>query len=209
MSPVGNVGENGVSDGSSSISLSLLERVKAQNVHAWQRLVNLYGPLIYLWCRRAGVTAEDAADVFQEVVGAVATHVSEFRRDRPGDTFRGWLWVITRNKLHDHFRSRQGREQARGGSDAHRRLAEIPDEPCQDSDSAIRVNDDALLLHHALELIRPEIEQRTWEAFWRLTVDQQSGREVADDLRMSLRAVYQAKYRVLQRLRQEMGDLFG
>lgn len=30
--------------------------------------------------------------------------MTSFRRDREGDTFRGWLRVITAHKIHDHFR---------------------------------------------------------------------------------------------------------
>ncbi len=36
---------------SSSTSTSLLRRVKARDPDAWQRLVNLYGPLVYRWAR--------------------------------------------------------------------------------------------------------------------------------------------------------------
>jgi hypothetical protein len=30
------------------------------------------------------------------------------RHDRPGDTFRGWLWTVTRNKIRDFHRGRAG-----------------------------------------------------------------------------------------------------
>src|SRR4051812_43084854 len=68
-------------------SLSLLERVRGNQAGAWERLVDLYAPLVYHWCRRAGLSADDAADVFQEVFRAVTAHIAEFRRDRAGDTF--------------------------------------------------------------------------------------------------------------------------
>ena len=113
----------------SSTSTSLLERVKAQDPKAWKRLVALYGPLVYDWCRQSGLHGEDAADIGQEVFGSVAAKVAEFRRDRPGDSFRGWLWTITRNKIRDPFRQQQGRAQAQGGTDAQQRLAQIADQP--------------------------------------------------------------------------------
>ena len=56
---------------------------------------------MYHWCRRCALTPEDTADVFQEVFRAVALHIADFRRDREGDTFRGWLRTITRNKVAD------------------------------------------------------------------------------------------------------------
>ena len=38
----------------------------------------------------------DAEDILQDVFSAVSLHLSRFHRDRPGDTFRGWLSTIAR-----------------------------------------------------------------------------------------------------------------
>src|SRR5438046_713552 len=85
-------------------SSSLIDRVKADESGAWDRLVTLYAPLVYHWCRRWNLQEEDLADVFQEVFKTLVVHIARFRRERQGDTFRGWLWTITRNKVQDHFR---------------------------------------------------------------------------------------------------------
>ena len=193
-------------DNPSSISSSLLDRVKAKRPEAWERLVDLCGPLVYRWCRGSGVAADDAADVVQEVFKAVAAHVAEFRHERPGDSFLAWLATITRNKIRDHFRRLRHRPEAKGGSDAQRQLLEIP-EPSDLSDPSDRPRADGLLSHRALELVRAEFEHRTWEAFWRVAVDGQSPSDVADELGMTIGAVYKAKSRVLRRLRQELDDL--
>jgi RNA polymerase sigma-70 factor (ECF subfamily) len=185
---------------------SLLERAKARDADAWQRLVSLYGPLVYHWCRRQQLTAEDTADLFQEVFRAVATHLSAFRKDRAGDTFRGWLLAITRNKIRDHFRRRRRQPQALGGSDALRRLAAIPD-PLADHDEADSPDEQRAFFRRALQLIQAEFEERTWQAFWRVAVEGWLPGDVAAALRISLNAVYKAKARVLRRLRQELGEL--
>src|SRR5262245_29431146 len=75
----GNVNQGG---GSASTSSTLLERVRAQDQEAWQRLVHLYSPLVYGWCRRSGLQDADAADVGQEVFRDVAGAIAGFRRDR-------------------------------------------------------------------------------------------------------------------------------
>src|SRR5437763_16651665 len=111
---------------SDATSLSLLERVRANQPSAWERLVELSAPLVCHWCRRCGLSPEDTADVFQEVFRSVAEHIDGFRRDRPGDSFRGWLRAITGNKVRDHFRRRRGRPEAAGGSDPRRLLPEAP-----------------------------------------------------------------------------------
>jgi RNA polymerase sigma-70 factor (ECF subfamily) len=104
-----------VGEASGSISSSLLERVRARDPQAWERLACLYGPLVYGWARQQGLQDADAGDVVQEVFGTVAARIADFRRDGPGASFRGWLWTITRNKLGDHFRRRASRPQAAGG----------------------------------------------------------------------------------------------
>src|SRR5581483_11486997 len=39
-------------ESSSATSRSLLERVQADDAAAWDRLVSLYAPLVFQWCRR-------------------------------------------------------------------------------------------------------------------------------------------------------------
>jgi RNA polymerase sigma-70 factor (ECF subfamily) len=192
---------------STGTSRSLLERVKAAEAPAWDRLVQLYAPLVYHWCRRWGLKEEDIADIFQEVFLAVATHIAGFRKDRASDTFRGWLRTISRNKVLDHYR-RLGREPGGvGGSEAQYRLSAlpapvVPEEPSQEEDQAERS-----LFLRGLDGIRAEFEPRTWQAFWKTAVEGRLPRDVAAELAMSAGAVRVAKSRVLHRLREELGDL--
>ncbi len=192
---------------SSATSRSLLARVQADEPDAWERLVRLYAPLVLEWCRRGGLPSQEAADVFQQVFQAVVVHVVTFRKERDGDTFRGWLRRITQNKLRDHFR-RRGREvQGVGGSSAQQRLAQLPAPESIDDQPA---SDDAAergLFARALAQIRGEFEERTWSAFWGTAVEGRQAKDVAADLAMTPGAVRVAKSRVLHRLRAELGDL--
>ncbi len=203
--PVGNLGD---ASRPSSISSTLLEQLRARQPEAWQRLVCLYGPVIYRWCRRSNLTAEDAADVVQDVLSAILVHLPSFRRDRPQDSFSGWLATITRNKVRELYRRRQGRAEARGGSTAQRQLSEMP-QPPEPSGENIRsdAQSGACLLRRALELIRAEFEARTWDAFWRVVVGGRSPSDVAAELQISVAAVYKAKSRVLGRFRRVLSEL--
>ena len=49
----------------SATPTSLLQRLKDRDGTAWQQLLQLYGSTVEKWCRRAGVSAEDAADLRQ------------------------------------------------------------------------------------------------------------------------------------------------
>ena len=202
------MGESIANTGPGSISSSLLERVRTGHAEAWDRLVHLYGPLVYGWCRQSGLQAADATDVVQEVFRGVATHIAGFRRSGRNGSFRGWLWAICRNKIHDHFRARAGSPGAVGGTDMQRQMAELPQSEPQSVHSASDLSgDDSVgvgLVHRAMEGIRGEFEDSTWEAFWRMTVQGHTSAEIAADLGMTKSAVRQAKYRVLCRLRREL-----
>ncbi len=185
-------------------SLSLLERIRVNDPTAWPRLIAIYLPLLHYWCLQWGVRGQDAEDVAQDVFQAVAGAMSQFRRDRTTDTFRGWLRGITRHKLLDHLRRGKHQPHGQGGTDAQRRLLAVAEaEPSLEEEPAEEVS---ALYHRVLEQVRGEFEERTWQAFWRSAVDGQSPAVIAADLGVSPAAVRMAKSRVLRRLREEVGD---
>jgi RNA polymerase sigma-70 factor (ECF subfamily) len=188
------------------MSTALLTGLRAHEAEAWQRMVGLYGPVIYGWCKRQGLQPSDAEDVVQEVFRAVLARIADFRRRRPADTFRGWLWTITRNKLGDYMRRCATQPRPVGGSEAHERLEQVPVplsvETAEEGPAAL-----SGVCHRALDLIRDEYETPTWQAFWQVVGEGRKPAEVALDLGLSLNAVYLAKSRVLRRLREVLGDV--
>ena len=189
-----------------STSSSLLDRVKTRDDAAWRRLVSVYGHLVLYWCRCAGVRPEDRADVCQDVFRAVAVNIDGFQRDQMGGTFRGWLRTITHSKIVDHFRRQNRQPAAAGGTDAYGRFLAVPN---GDAGSVPEASDQetAIIVNKTLDLIRPEFEERTWQAFWRATVAGQQSGMVAEALKMTPAAVRKAKSRVLRRLREELSQL--
>jgi RNA polymerase sigma-70 factor (ECF subfamily) len=188
-------------------SLSLLERIRGGDEDAWRRLVGLYTPLVAHWCSRNQLRGADADDIVQETFAAAASSIGRFRREQAGQTFRAWLRGIARNKILELYRGRGLEPPARGGSSIQQRMQEIPDntaEAAEDPDDSGVVTD---LFHRALELVRAEFESQTWKAFWGTAVEGRMPRDVGGDLGLSPNAVRTAKCRVLNRLRQEVGDL--
>ncbi len=145
-------------------------------------------------------------DICQEVFHAVAVNIDSFRRDPASGTFRGWLRTITRSKVVDHVRRQKRQPAATGGSDAHERFLAIPDSDASGIPEA-GDREEAILVNRTLALIRPEFENRTWQAFWRATVEGQRSGVVAEALKTTPGAVRQAKSRVLRRLREELDQL--
>lgn len=186
-----------------STSSSLLEGAKRGDDQAWKRLVAVYAWITYTRCRRDGLGPDDALDVVQEVFSSVAAHIREFRYRTPSDRFRSWLKAITSHKIADHFRRLNGQPRAEGGSEAQQRLADVPavtQTPLASDEGAAVIDPD---LHGAVEIVKASVEASTWRAFWCLTVDERSAADVAAELGMTAKAVYQAKYRVTQLLRKE------
>lgn len=190
-------------------SLSLLARLRAGDAAGWERLVTLYGPLVYSWCRRAGLGTEDAGDVSQEVFATVSEKLEQFRRERPGDSFRRWLKTVAFNKARDHQRRQAKRPQARGGTAAQMHLASLPadEEPVLEESAAEQHQEDNHLLRRATELVRSDFEEHTWKAFWQTAVEGRATADVAADLGLSANAVRIAKSRVRARLREELDGL--
>jgi RNA polymerase sigma-70 factor (ECF subfamily) len=186
-------------------SRSLLQRARAQEPEAWQRLLVLYQPLVRHWCRRGGVAAQDIDDVVQEVFAKAFAALDSFRHSEPSDTFRGWLNGVTRHRILEHFRRVRRHLPAAGGSDAQHLILEQPD-PRAEPDQEERVLCHQLY-HRALEFIRPEFEQRTWQMFWRSVVDGLPTASVAAELGVSAAAVRQARSRILRRIREETAEL--
>jgi RNA polymerase sigma-70 factor (ECF subfamily) len=138
----------------------------------------------------------------------VAAHLDGFRHDRPGDSFRGWLRAVTRSMILLHFRKSGRQPQGSGGTDAYAQLQELADPlaaPPDDADDAAQTETDGLR-RRALELVRGEFEDRTWQMFWRTFVDERSPVDVAAELSATPAAVRKAKSRVLHRLKEEYAD---
>lgn len=175
---------------------SLVAGVRSHDPEAWKRLSRVYGPVVYGWARRAGLQGPDAADITQDVFRAVLNRADRLRHDRPDDTFRGWLWAVTRNTIRDHWRRRS--VTAVGGSDALERLQNVPETD---------ISSDALStgtgrLNEAVAKVQDEFEATSWTAFWRTMVDGQAVARVAEELGISANAVYVARSRILRRLRE-------
>ena len=197
-----------------STSASLLERVRRLDGDAWERLCALYSPVVYGWCRRAGLQESDAADVVQNVFRSVLRGIGDFRGKTRGGSFRGWLWAITRNEVRLFYRTQGSVPQALGGSEAQRRFAEQPDGLADigaaDLDTAEpdSAQTRRRVVHRALELVRGDFSESTWAAFSQISFEGRSISEVAANLGMAENAVRQAKFRVLRRLREELDGQF-
>lgn len=192
---------------SETTSLNLLDRLRETPDDAsWKRLVELYTPLIQTWLRRHSVPQQDADDLVQEALLVVVRELPRFRHQEHRGSFRSWLRAITVNRLRAYWRSRQPPPVATGDSDVAKTLDELED-PRSQLSALWDQEHDRHVARRLMDLIQPEFQSSTWQAFRRLVLDGQRAADVAAELGISSNAVLIAKFRVLRRLRQEAQGL--
>jgi RNA polymerase sigma-70 factor (ECF subfamily) len=183
---------------------SLLVRIRdAGDRLAWRQFVDLYAPLVYRFARQRGLQDADAADLTQEVLQAVAGASGRLEYDPARGSFRGWLFTVARNRLHN-FRLRQRRHAQRFPQPEEGQLdatAAPEEEALWDREYEQRLFD------WAAEQVRGHFQDSTWQAFWRTAVDGETAKDVADALGLSVGAVYVARSRVLARLREQIQEV--
>lgn len=181
---------------------TLLERVRVRETQAWQTFVRLYAPLVYHWCRRAGLQGSDAAYVGREAFQRVLDGIAGFHPDGPG-SFRNWVRAVTRDRVRDFLGNRTnalGATGADAGPPASAPADIGPDEPDPDEES--------ILYRRALALVLEDSREETRTAFVRVFFDGQDPAVVAADLGVTFDAVCLVRSRVLHRLRGLFTDLF-
>jgi RNA polymerase sigma-70 factor (ECF subfamily) len=184
-------------------SQSLFERLASNpnDQAAWQRLDDIYRPLIRRWLRRDPGLGEDAEDLAQEILTFLVSELPGFQRRRTG-SFRRWLREITVRRLQAFYRQRAGRAQGRGGPLEDSPLVHLSD-PNSELSRQWDEEHNRHVLNRLLELIEPQFEAKTLKAFCRVFFEGAPPLEVGQELGLSVNAVLVAKSRVLSRLRQE------
>jgi RNA polymerase sigma-70 factor (ECF subfamily) len=186
--------------------ISLLERLRLRpDAESWQRLVDLYAPLVGGWLRAQSVQPADADDLTQEVLGTLVRELPTFRHDLRQGAFRRWLRGIMLNRLRAFRRAR--RPVPAGGDPSLERALDRLEEP--DSDLSRRWDEehDRHVVRRLLQLIEPEFEPATWQAFQLVVLEGKPTREAAAALALTPNAVRIAKSRVLARFRREIDGL--
>lgn len=184
---------------------SLLDRVSDGKRSAdWERFVTIYHPLLHRWIGPVLLQPADADDVVQDVLTVVVAKLPEFHHNGSAGAFRSWLRSILSHRLQNFWRKKL-HTPATGPAfddfftrldDPHGELARLWDR-----------DHDRHLVATLLDAIRPDVQPMTWKAFWRTAIEEASPSQVAAELGLTTNAVFIARSRVLQRLREEARGL--
>lgn len=185
-----------------STSAGLLEQLKDPNPgDAWHRMVSIYGPLIFLWAKAKRLSAEDAADLMQDVFLTLTRELTDWQYD-PNRSFRGWLRTIVERRAIDLLR-KNAKHRADTAFDVEQLISD------ESSDLFVEHEFRQHVIRTAFESISHEFQPAIWQAAYRQLVLNQPARQVAEELQLTLNSVYLAKSRVLARLRRVLTELPG
>ncbi|TWT29547.1 RNA polymerase sigma factor RpoE [Thalassoglobus neptunius] len=188
-------------------SLSFLARIRqGTDSDSWNKLVELYVPLMQKWLRSYEVTGADADDLVQEVLAVVFQELPKFKHNERTGAFRSWLRKILVHRLQNYWRSKKQHPPAKGGTSVLEQLNQLSDENNQLS-RFWNEQHDRDVIARLMELVRSRFEPKTWEAFRRQIFEGQKPARVAADLDMAIGSVYVARNRVLTALRHEADGL--
>ena len=178
---------------------SLLERIRNPGeVQAWERFVALYTPFIFSLARKAGADREAASDVVQDVFLLLTQKMTDFQYDAAG-SFRAWLRTVVMNRFREIARRRTLPTVFADHLFEREESSEV--------ESIEEAEYRSHLICRALEIMQRDFAPTTWRACWEHVVSGRTAFDVGAELGISEGAVYVAKCRVLQRLREELKGL--
>jgi len=193
---------------------TLLQRLKDwQDQASWEEFFETYWKLIYGFARKAELTEEEAQDVVQETMFAVAKHMPTFTYNPARGSFKGWLLNMARWRIIDQLRKRPPLNIK------HRRLNEsskttatdtvdaIPDPAAQSLDRHWEVEWQTNLLEAALKNVKRRVDPQKYQLFDCYVKKEWDAQKVAATFGVSVNQVYQAKHRIERIVKVEIARL--
>jgi RNA polymerase sigma-70 factor (ECF subfamily) len=186
---------------SQNTSLSLLRRLTGTqpDTEAWDLFVARYGPKLLEWARRWNVSEDDSYELVQQVLVGL---VEQFRNRRFESTrsFRAWMktnayrvWVRLQRQQQRQLRSVPVRDT---------KLLSV--EAREDMLRLIEQQAEAEAMEIAIARVKARVQEKTWEAFKLLALDEVDGKTIAERLGMSIGSVYVARHNVQKMLAEEI-----
>ena len=167
---------------------------------SWQEFHERYGRLLYRYARARGASHADAEDVVQDVELYLFKAVDGLEYDARKGRFRAYLRAAV-----VHAMGRRASQEARQpvGLDP-RKLDYLTSEKDASADARWQREWQLHRLRWAMRCVAGGFEPTTLKAFEMHVLAGRSVAETADKLGISKASVYQAKSRVLKRLRQRL-----
>lgn len=189
--------------GSDSTHLTLLMRLRDRSDElSWPEFHERYGQLLYRYARARGASHPDAEDAVQEVEMYLFKAMDGFEYDARKGRFRAYLRAAIVHALARRA-SRDARQPAM--IDPHN-FDYLNSHMEADGDGRWEREWQLHRLRWAMRTIAPEFEANTLRAFELHVLGGKAPAETAAELGISRDSVYQAKSRVLKRLKERLAE---
>ena len=190
-------------DSSLKTSPSLLGRLRdsPDDQSAWGEFVGRYQPRLLAWGRRWGLQDSDAQEVAQNVMVRLASKLRVLSYD-PSLSFRGWLYTIARNAWSDFVSDQRKRSMSADPTEVLQRL-----EAREDLEQRLAEVFDLELLEEATSRVKARVEEKTWEAFRRTAMLEETAAVASAALNMPIASVFKAKSNIQKLLQEEIANL--
>lgn len=170
----------------------LLRRARdTSDREAWNTLINKYHPKIKGWAKRCNIQNDaDCDDLASDVMVKLVQYLPGFEYD-PKKSFRAWLKKILSGCIADWVKKKIKSPRSLEDTAGWDLLANLPEEECASSLlEAMIMDEDYLFLLAAKNSLRTEFAERVWKS-WKLSKDEGlSGKEVSQELGISVGQVY-------------------
>ncbi len=192
---------------------SLIERLgNWEDQKSWDEFYRTYWRLIYGVGLKSGLRSEEALDVVQETILAIAKQSKEHRYDPKAGSFKVWLMNMTRWRIGDQFRRRAkdtamhhfpGDEEGRNTSVLDR----VEDPEAQKLDRIWEVEWKRNIADRAIATVKQRVSPRQFQIFDAYVIKQWGVKKVMTELDVSMAQVYLAKHRVGGLIKKELAEL--
>ncbi len=182
---------------------SLILRVKdPADAASWSDFLSIYRPVVVRMACGRGLQHADADDLAQQVFLSVAKAIEAWVPDAHQPPFRVWLSRITRNAIVNAL-TRRKPDTPGGSTSVQEMLRELPDRK-DETNQQLMEESRREAICWATEEIRSEFTEVTWTMFWLTSIEGQSIAEVARRHDKTPGAVYMARFKVMQRLKEKV-----
>lgn len=193
---------------------SLIERLNNwEDQRTWNEFYQTYWRLVYSVATKSGLTREEAFDVVQETIIAIARQVQKGQYDPRAGSFKAWLLQMTRWRILDVFRARKRQPSLsnQGNADSEDSQNLAMDRLSQDKDNLLesiwdrewRDNISAA----ALERVKSKVSPRQFQIFDCYVMKGWGVKKTAEALGINAAQVYLAKHRVGNLVKKEIQGL--
>jgi len=180
---------------STTLLNSLLDEPADQR--AWRRLCTRYGPAVFRFARRRGLSESEADEVLADTLQVLYETYRAGRYERAKGRLRTWVFGIAMNKVLEMRRRLQKDRGLTSLDDLGRDAGADSPDPQFDADV------EQALAWQCLEAVRARVAPLTYQAFDLYVIKGRSAQDVARILGIDRDAVYVAKSRVVSSARRE------